>query len=232
MLSKGFKGRLVTEGVSEDRVTVIPNWSLSLSDGESSGLDLRQKLGWTDHFVILFAGNMGDAQALTTVLDAAKLLESDDHVHFAFLGGGVALDSLKDRASMLGLTNVQFLPRVTTEEVGSYLQASDALLVHLKKDPLFSITIPSKIQAYLQAGRPILIGVEGDASDLVSEAGAGLIFEPENASDMAEKTRMLAELSVEEREAMSQNGARYYREELSLELGTQRFLALFRSLVE
>ena len=76
-------------------------------------------------------------------------------------------------------------------QIGGVLALADALLVHLKDDPLFRITIPSKTQAYLAAGRPILMGVSGDAADLVLQSGAGLVFEPENAGNLCASIQRL-----------------------------------------
>ena len=125
-------------------------------------------------FRVLFAGNMGKAQGLDTVLDAAKILaQASPHVEFIFLGGGIELDHLKSRVKSEGIGNVSFLPKVSMVEANRYLAAADALLVHLTCDPLFGITIPSKTQAYMVAGRPIIMGVSGDAADLVTQSGGG-----------------------------------------------------------
>ncbi len=105
--------------------------------------------------------------------------------------------------------------------------AADAVLVHLRKDPLFSITIPSKTQAYLYAGRPILMGVEGDAAALVKEAGAGYSFEPGNAPDLAQAILKLARMSLTEREQLGVNGRHFYQEHLCFECGVRRFEAVF-----
>ena len=83
------------------------------------------------------------------------------------MGGGVERSRLESMAQEMELDNVRFLPRQPMHAMGGILAGADALLVHLKDDPLFRITIPSKTQAYLAAGKPILMGVRGDAADLV-----------------------------------------------------------------
>ena len=126
---------------------------------------------------------MGTAQVLPSVLRATQLVAArNPRVQFVFVGGGVALEGLKADAAALGLPNARFLPVRPAAQVGSLLAAADALLVHLRDDPLFSITIPSKTQAYLAARRPIVMAMRGDASDLTlaRRANAGVCVAPED----------------------------------------------------
>ncbi|MCY1460619.1 hypothetical protein D9M71_781920 [compost metagenome] len=115
-------------------------------------------------------------------------------------------------------------------EVGNYLANADALLVHLKKDPLFTITIPSKTQAYMAAGKPILMAVDGDAADLVRDADCGVVSESENPQSLADAAMALFQLSLPERIEMGRKGQEYYQQRLSLRVGAERFGAHFRKL--
>ncbi|WP_158862985.1 sugar transferase [Leifsonia sp. AG29] len=226
VLSDGFKEALVARGVPRRKVEVIPNWAdeaqievdhpSARADGEVPAAE----------FVVTFAGNLGKAQGLDTVLDAAELLRARPDIRFVVVGGGLEAESLKTSASRRGLDNVTFLPRRPISEIGPLLTQSDALLVHLKDDPLFAITIPSKTQAYLMAGRPILMGVRGDAARMVEEAGAGKTFEPGNARQLADAVVAMAALEPEARSAMGDAGRRYYHEALSLRVGSARFAEL------
>jgi colanic acid biosynthesis glycosyl transferase WcaI len=103
--------------------------------------------------------------------------------------------------------------------------------VHLKDDPLFRITIPSKIQAYLQAGKPILCGVAGDAADLVVRAGAGRAFRPGDAADLCDAVQAMREMDAAALREMGERGRRFYHEELSLERGVGQMEARFRELL-
>jgi len=224
VLSPGFKKLLIERGVPERRIDVIPNWA------DEKQIDVRlptearaAELGFGETFTVTFAGNMGTVQALDTVLDAAALLRDRPEIRIVLVGGGLDVDRLKQRAETMGLENVVFLARRPIAEIGEILTLSDALLVHLRKDPLFEITIPSKTQAYLMAGRPILMGVEGDAARMVENAGAGIAFEPENPEALADAIRRLHTLSPEERRGMGESGSRYYRERLALTVGAARF---------
>jgi len=230
VLSPGFKRLLTQRGVSAAKVEVIYNWADEASLAAPLG-HLPLDFPDADQFRIVFAGNMGKAQALDAVLDAAALLQARaSRVCFVLLGGGVEVTRLKVRATELELNNVVFLPPVPMAEVGTLLQAADALLVHLRKDPLFEITIPSKTQAYMAVGKPLLMAVDGDSADLVIQSGGGVVAESENAEALAAAAQGLATLAPEQLNLMGQNAKRYYQEHLALMVGVARFGAIFNNL--
>ena len=230
VLSQGFKRKLQERGVG-DKIDIILNWAdetqLGVMDQESARAREPQLAG---RFNVVFAGTMGKAQALEAVLDAAALVAPMmPLVQFVLVGGGIEVEHLRARKEAMGLTNVLFLPRRPMSEVGSVLAAADVLLVHLRDDPLFSITVPSKTQAYLAAGRPVLIAVRGDAAELVETAGAGVSCLPENPQSLAAAVLAMAQMAPEEREAMGQRGRAYYERELSLRVGVGRFEEVFEA---
>ena len=231
VLSPGFKRILIERGVPEEKIEVIYNWCAEEQITSASVPDFS--FPDASRFYILFAGNMGKAQALGSVLDAAKALQSLGRaVEFVFLGAGVEVDRLKKIAAEHALDNVSFLPAVPMAQVGQYLQAADALLVHLKKDPLFTITIPSKTQAYMAVGRPLLMAVDGDAADLVKQSGCGVVVESENAASLVSAVEVLLAASPEERALMSENGREFYQTHLSLQQGVLKFSRIFNQLAK
>lgn len=223
VLSDGFQKALSERSIPPRRIEVIPNWAHEDQIDPSFAPLRAVDLGFEGKFTVTFAGNMGKGQALGTVLSAAKLLGDEERLRFLLVGGGVEFENLKHLASESHLTNVQFMPRRPPSEIGEILALSDALLVHLRNDPLFSITIPSKTQAYLLAGRPILMGVRGDAAEIVTEAGAGMCFEPENPQDLARVVRELMALNDSQLCEMGRAGQRFYEERMSLKVGGRRF---------
>lgn len=228
VLSPGFKRRLEGDGVPPEKIEVIYNWceELPVDLSESERKKLADEAGFTGRFNVLFAGTMGKAQALDAVIEAARQVQREaPEVLFSFLGGGVEVERLKAKAA--GLANVRFLARRTPAEAFALASVADALLVHLKDDPLFAITIPSKTQAYLHAGKPILMGVSGDAADLVKEADAGLCFEPENPAAIAEAVVRLARMPSPERERLGENGREFYFTRLTFDRGVRRFDDIF-----
>lgn len=228
VLSGGFRRRLVERGVPEDKISVIHNWAdeeaVSVA---SSPSDL---LGPPGRFRILFAGNIGKAQGLDSVLDAAALIAGTrSDVEFCFMGAGPDLERLKRRAADMTLSNVRFLPRVPMAEVGAWLAAADCLLVHLKADPLFEITVPSKTQAYMAAGKPVIMAMRGDAAELIARSGGGLVVSPQHPEALVAAIVQFAELPAEALNELGGRARKFYDEHLSFERGTLALAGLLRS---
>jgi len=233
VLSPGFKRLLAERGVPERKLEVIYNWADEAALAAPQGRVPSELAEGGHAFHILFAGNMGKAQALDSVLKAASLLQDrGSRVRWVMLGGGVEVPRLKQRAADLQLKNIVFLPPVPMAEVGAYLNVADALLVHLRKDPLFEITIPSKTQAYLAVGKPVLMAVDGDAADLVRQSSSGVVAESENPEALADAAESMASLNVDELASMGQRAQAYYQQHLALQVGVGRFGAVFRCLSE
>jgi glycosyltransferase involved in cell wall biosynthesis len=232
VLSPGLKQALIARGVPPEKVTVVYNWcdeAQIIQRGSSAAHQPAD--GWPGKFLVVFAGTMGAAQALDSALEAARLVgASRPDVHFLFIGGGIESERLAARALSLNLANVTFLPPVPVASIGRYLARADALLVHLKNDPLFEITIPSKTQAYMAAGRPLVMAVRGDAADLVRRANCGITCEPEDPGSLSRAIQSLAATGPVERRVLGENGRRFYENSCSLSAGTQKFDAIFRSL--
>ncbi|MGI2209582.1 glycosyltransferase family 4 protein [Shewanella baltica] len=226
VLSPGFKTRLINRGIAESKIEVIYNWcdeaALAQSNSTKLTLPTNNKLN------IVFAGNLGFAQGLTAIIDAAKLLkERRVKANIVLIGDGVAKITTQQQVEQLQLDNVFFLPRVPMQEVGTLLKAADALLVHLTDDPLFSITIPSRTQAYLAVGKPIVMGVDGDAAQLIKDAKAGVCCKANSAESLATAIHQLSVLSGEERGQMALNARDFYYKNLSLIRGVRKFIAVF-----
>ncbi len=229
--SPGFKQALCSRGVPTDKVEVIYNWCEE-NQIQATGRDeeLVHTLGLADKFNIIFAGTMGKAQALDAVLDAAQLVAKQyPAIQYVFVGGGIEVGRLQNRAKQMQLSNVLFLSRRPMSEIGKILNLADVLLVHLKDDPLFRITIPAKTQAYLAVGKPILMGVRGDAADLVVKAGAGIPCLPENPQSIAQSIEKMYTMPRTQLKEMGDSGRKFYHEKLSLSIGVRQFEKLFKS---
>jgi len=232
--SPGVRDRLIARGVSAQKVTVIFNWCDEASI--VTELTSMNKLSHCNQnsipsstFDVLFAGNMGKAQDMDAVLEAGRLLQIETpSIRFLLLGGGIEVPRLKKSAKDKNITNVTFIPRVPMAEAGTLLVRADVLLVHLKDHPLFKITIPAKTQAYLAAGKAIVMAVPGDASRLVLESNAGVCAQPSNARSIADAIQQLAAMPPSELQKMGENGRAFYWENMSLDVGARRFLAIFQ----
>ncbi len=230
VLSPGFKHLLLERGVPDAKVEVIYNWADEVALASPQGHPPANFPG-PERLRILFAGNMGKAQALDTVLEAAAVLQTRGaRVCFVLLGGGVEVARLKQRAIDMQLNNTIFLPSVPMSEVGTFLNAAEVLLVHLRKDSLFEITIPSKTQAYMAVGKPLLMAVDGNAAELVLRSGGGVVVESENAQALADAAEALAVMPSEALSTMGRQAQCYYSEQLALQVGVSKFGAIFRRL--
>lgn len=231
VLSPGFQRLLVKRGVPAEKIEVIYNWcdEGSLMQGVSASLSAG--FPGKDRFKVIFAGNMGPAQALDSVISSAEILrDAAPNVSFVFVGSGISVETLKARVTKARLTNVVFVPRVPMNEVSAILDAADAFLVHLKNDPLFSITIPSKTQACMAMGKPLVMAVSGDAADLVERARCGVIAKAEDPQSLADAVLQLVSMPEQERVYMGENSRRFYRDEMSIAVGVGRFASCFRAL--
>jgi colanic acid biosynthesis glycosyl transferase WcaI len=228
VLSPGFKKLLIERGVPEQKISVIYNWADEESLKGYSG-SLPEPFLDKSSFKIVFAGNMGKAQALESVLSAAQLLQQQgSRVQFLMVGGGVEVPRLKRLATEQGLKNIKFLPPVPMVEIGLYLGAADALLVHLRSDPLFQITIPSKTQAYMCVGKPLLMAVDGDAADLVRRSGGGVVAESENPVGLAQAADQLADMPLVSLDEMGRMAKSFYAQTLALPVGAAKFADIIR----
>ena len=209
VISPGFRQNLIDKSVPSARIYLTPNWI----DPETYPIaqpdpELARELGLAGHFNVMFAGNLGEAQGLDKVLEAARLCQDTPQVQFVFVGSGVAESWLKEIARQQELTNVLFLGRYPVERIPALYALADVLLIHLKDDPLFRITIPSKTYAYLASGKPILAAVAGDAAQVVTEAGAGITCVPEDPEQLVAAIRTLLTLPPQELVEMGQRGRR------------------------
>ncbi|MCL0086442.1 glycosyltransferase family 4 protein [Thermodesulfovibrionales bacterium] len=192
---------------------------------------LAAEHGLAGQFNVVYAGNMGFAQALDTVIEAAQQLSDLPEVQFVFIGDGVDEARLRQMVAQRQVSNVRFLGRQPAERMPHFFALADLLLVHLKRDPLFEITIPSKTLAYMACGRPILMAVAGDAADVVRDAGAGLTCAPQAPKALAGAVRTLYAMPAAERERMGEAGREAFLNHYTRRVLMDRYEALFRDIV-
>jgi colanic acid biosynthesis glycosyl transferase WcaI len=185
-ITKGLKNELVRKGVNPGKIEIIPNWA---NDEVFHPMNpdpvLASKEGFVGFFNVVYIGNVGVAQALGIILEAADKLRDIPELHFVIIGDGVERKELEERSQIMGLNNVRFLGSRPQNEVADYMAISDLLFIHLKRDRIFDITIPSKTYGYLASGRPILAAAEGELAELINRLGAGFVCPPEDPETLA-----------------------------------------------
>lgn len=229
VLSPGFKSRIESRGVPQDKIEIIYNWcnEPALNDFEESSV----KLPDNGNLNLVFAGNLGFAQGLPTIVAAAEILQKNDiQVNVILLGDGVAKSKGIEDSDTKLLKNIYFLPRVPMNEVGGILAKADMLLVHLTSNELFEITIPSRTQASLAMAKPIIMGVSGDAAELINKSDSGFTCKPDNPISLAEAVTKLSLLPDSQRTQMGINGREFYYKELSLKIGVAKFIRIFKDI--
>lgn len=190
--------------------------------------DRPSPLQFEPGFNVVFAGNLGTVQALDTVLATAQFLRDEPDVRFVLVGSGSRSEWLQQETRRLGLDNVKMLGRFPPSDMPGILAQASAVLVSLARDPIMSRTVPSKVQAYLAAGRPIIASLDGEGSRVVLEAGAGVACPAQDAQALADAVRQLRDASPEERERMAKCGRFYYQQHFEPKLLARR-LAQFLS---
>jgi glycosyltransferase involved in cell wall biosynthesis len=233
VISPGFKRNLIEKGVPGEKIRVIPNWAdedvFQLAPADQA---VKTRFGMQHNFNVIFAGNMGLAQSLDIVLDAAALLQTQSDIQFLLIGDGVDKARLQQLAVDRNLTNVRFYPQQSIQDMPSIYACADALIVHLRRDPLFSITIPSKTIAYLASGRPVVCALEGDGADVVRAAGAGIICNPEDSKALAESVLQLYDMPREQREQLGQAGRAHYLSHYTRRILVDQYCDLFGKIVD
>lgn len=195
-VTHAFKASLITRGIEAGKIHVVTNGvDTSRFSPREKDVDLVQRLNLQGKFVAGYIGTHGLAHSLETLLDAAKVLKvapDGDQFCFILLGDGANKSSLQRRAMSEGLNNVIFVDSVPKDQVVRYWSLLDASIIHLKKDPLFTTVIPSKLFECMGMGVPILHGVEGESANVVQREDVGLLFEPQNPDALTEGLRKLS----------------------------------------
>jgi colanic acid biosynthesis glycosyl transferase WcaI len=227
-ISPGMRRLLIARGVDESKVFLVHNWvdeetTASITPDRS----MREPLGIPrDAFVLMYAGNHGVAQGLGSVLDA--FAHTDNDRHLVLVGNGVDKPRLQAQAVRRNLHNVHFLGAQPPDVVRAWMHEADAQLVSLVRQPLFAVTVPSKLQMALAEGCPVLAVVEGDAADIVEQADAGVSAVPGDAASIAAAVSRMSAAAPQERERWGTNARKHYEATMAADVGASRLMQILR----
>jgi glycosyltransferase involved in cell wall biosynthesis len=194
------------------------------------GSSVREKLGLKDEFLVLYAGAMGQAHDLYTVLRAARRLNDDIHIRFVFFGDGKERLNLESEAQRLGLKNVLFAGTCPKKEMPSVIAASDVCLAVLQNIPMFRTTYPNKVFDYMAAGRATVLAIDGVIRDVIESSGGGVFVEPGN-DELLAKTVLELSKDPERVKQMGERGRVYMEKNLDRRDKMHETLQLLMSLV-
>lgn len=192
VVTDSFRNRLISRGIDPSKIEVVKNGvNRELFQPMAKDKTLIKELGLEDKKIIGYIGTHGMAHKLDFILDCAKHLQGKNNYHFMLMGSGSERDNLIRKKDYEHINNVTMLDSVSKKEVKRYISIQDVSLINLKKSQLFTTVIPSKIFENAGMGIPIIMGVQGEAQQIVENYEAGLCFEPENEKDFIDKLTYL-----------------------------------------
>lgn len=182
-----------------------------------------------DCFPVVFAGNLGRAQSLETILQAASYVQHEPRIRIIIVGTGSAAGQMKAMATRAGLDNVFLTGRLDRQFMPSLFRHAGALLVTLKADPALSMVVPSKVQAYMKAGKPIIGALNGEGARVINESGGGLVVTAGDSKGLAESILTLSSMPVRKREEIGLAGKRYFEAHFEVAGVARRLITILES---
>lgn len=177
--SPAYRDYLIDRGISKEKITLIPNGvNPEMFDPSASGEQLRQQWDLQDKFVVTYAGALGMANDIPTILRAAQKLQEEPAIHFLLVGDGKERKNLEQQAQQMALTNVTFTGPCSKAMIPSVLAASDVCVATLKNIPMFRTTYPNKVFDYMAAGRPTILAIDGVIRKVIDASGGGIFVPP------------------------------------------------------
>ncbi|MDF1593977.1 MAG: glycosyltransferase family 4 protein [Desulfobacterales bacterium] len=209
--SEAFEPCLKRLGVPADRIRYFPNSAEALYAPMEIESDAPERSTMPDGFRIMFAGNIGKAQDFPTILTAAERLKKHKDIHWIILGDGSMRAWVEDEIKSRGLeVTVHLLGRHPVTTMPRFFSLADVLLVTLKKEKIFSLTIPSKVQSYLACAKPILAAIDGEGARIIEESGGGMAVPAGDARALAKKVLTMYQLPKTELTKMGKRGEKYF----------------------
>ena len=228
--SQAFHAPISRYACSE-KIVYYPNSCPDLSPQLNSETEIPQTVLdiMTENFCLVFAGNLGTAQSLETLVQAAEKLLHLPEVKLIVVGSGSMEKWLQEQVNSKQLDNLMLVGRFPPSEMNQFFSRAGGLLVTLRKEEIFAYTIPSKIQAYLGAGKPVIAALDGEGAKVISKAGAGLTCPAEDYEGLARCIETLYSMSTLERDNLGAAGRAYYLEHFEMKKQCQRLVGILHS---
>ena len=232
VVAPAFQDHLVRYwNVPAAKISVVENGvETDLFRLEPAATDVRKQLKLEERFLICYIGTMGNAHGLETLIAAAEELQTAlPRAMFLLIGEGAEKERIVKIAAGRGLNNIRFLGQQPRERIPVYVSAADVCLVMLRKSELFKTVIPTKLLEYMACERPTIVAVDGQARQIVEEAGAGVFVEPENSKALVKAILELSE-EPERRRQMGASGRQYIVDKFSRETTAREYIGVLEGL--
>ena len=226
--SKGFIASVKRMGVDSERIRYFPSWAESLY----SRPDTQQPVSLPAGFKVMFAGNVGECQDFPSILLAAEKTRHRTDIHWVIVGDGRILPWVKEEVARRNLgSTVHLMGRHPVESMPAFYSQADIMLVTLKSEGVFALTIPGKVQSYLAFGKPVIAMLDGEGARVIEEAGAGFSCPASDAVKLASLVERAASLNQAELQKLGDQGKKYYEFEFERNVAISRAEAMFSEVV-
>lgn len=206
--SKGFRGAINEKGNFDHKIVYFPNWA---EDAISEGNKDYPIPQMPEGFKVMFAGNIGESQDLDNIMKAAQELKDKKYIQFILVGDGRKMPFVKEFVEQNNLNDtVHIMGRFPVESMSSFFDKADVMLVTLKDDPIFNLTVPAKLQAYMSASKPIVAMLNGEGSENIIDADCGFTVPAGDYVGLSETILKASLLSQEKLQTLGQNSRLYY----------------------
>lgn len=211
--SRAFLPAIEKYGIDRTKILFFPNSAERLYTPKNPSDEFPEKFLVPKGFNIMFAGNIGIAQDFESIIEAAEITKENKEINWVIIGDGSRHSWIEEEISRRGLANsVYLLGRFPVERMPYFFSLADVMLVSLKDEYIFSLTIPSKVQSYMACSKPILASVKGEGARVVKESGSGLTCLPEDPTELATTVMKFYSMEKSELESMGKSGRSYFEE--------------------
>lgn len=231
--SRAFYGP-VSQLANPDKIKYYPNSIDSSSEVNEQASPLSNELLelLKINFCLVFAGNIGKAQAVETLVEAAKHLKDKKNIKIVLVGSGSMQEWVRQQKQQYDLDNLILTGRFPVSQMPLIYKHAEALLVTLRDEKIFSYTIPSKVQSYMSSGRPIIASINGEAARIITEAGAGLTCPAEDSEALVATISQFYNMNPSERDKYGQQGRQYFLENFEMKQQSKRLIEILEQRIE
>lgn len=230
--SRAFEKNILEHGIDENKIIYYPN-SCEEFYKPLSPIPSDKMLSLPEGFRVMFAGNIGAAQAIPTILDAAEKLKHQPEIKWIFVGDGSERQNLEDEIKKRDLQDhIIWVGSHPAEEMPYFFSQADIMLVTLTKQPIFALTIPSKVQSYMACAKPIVAAIDGETARVISEANAGKTVPAGDSAQLAEAVLTIYQMPLHERNQLGWNAYHYFEKHFEKHRSIEQLETCFAALTE